>query len=164
MDLQSKLEIEQSSVFPNFLRLHLLKIDLMKAYKDKESYWSQKCKEKWAKSGDKNTKFFRASAKANRSKKFIEKLTDEMGREQRNEGSKGVVAVDYFSSLFTSSNPLDFHHIFHDFQPRVTHAMNLDLIKEVTATEVKDAVFSINPTKAPGADGMSSLFFSNSGT
>lgn len=142
LELQSKLEIEHSSAYPNFNRLHILKFDLMKAYKDEKSYWSKKCKEKWAKSGDKNTKFFHASVKANRSKMFIEKLSDQMGREQRNECSKGVIAVDYFSSLFSSTNPLDFHHIFHDFQPRV-----------------KDAVFSINPSKAPGADGMSSLFF-----
>lgn len=53
----------------------------MKAYKDEESYWSQKCKEIWSKSGDKNTKFFHSFVKANRPKKLIEKLIDETGRE-----------------------------------------------------------------------------------
>ncbi|KAF8113907.1 hypothetical protein N665_0044s0021, partial [Sinapis alba] len=102
-------------------KLYSLKIDLMKAYKDEKSYWSQKSKEKWAKSGDKNTKFFHSSVLANRSKKYIEKLTDEMDIDQINEGSKGVVAVDYFSLLFTSSNPLNFHHIFRDFQPKMQY-------------------------------------------
>lgn len=95
--MHSKLEVEQSSDFPNFHLLHLLKYDIMKAYKDEESFWSQRCKERWAKSGDKNTKFFHASVKANRSKKYIEMLFDINGREQRSEASKGMVAVDFFN-------------------------------------------------------------------
>lgn len=71
LDLDAKLKLEQSSVYPNFRHLHLLKSDIMKVYKDEESFWSQKCKERWANSGDKNTKFFHASVKANRSKKSI---------------------------------------------------------------------------------------------
>lgn len=84
---------------------------------------------------------------------------DENGREQRSEAFKGAVAAEYFQSLFTSTNPSDFQDIFQGFQPRVSHSMNTELIKEVTAAEVKNAVFSINPSKAPGADGMSSLFY-----
>lgn len=36
--------------------------------------------------------------------------------------------------------------------------MNLELIKEDNAAKVIEADFSFNPTKAHGADGMSSLF------
>ena len=56
LDLHAKLKLEKSSVYPNFRHLHLLKSDIMKAYKDEESFWSQKCKERWGNSGDKNTK------------------------------------------------------------------------------------------------------------
>lgn len=63
MDLHSKLELEQSSVYPNFRHLHLLKSDIMKSYKDEESFWSQKCKERWANSGDKNTNSFMPPSK-----------------------------------------------------------------------------------------------------
>ena len=137
LDLHSKLEREQSSDFPNFNHLHLLKLDIMKAYKDEESFWSQKSKERWANSGDKNTKFFHASVKANRAKKSIEMLLDGDGRENRSEASKGMVAVDFFTSLFSSTNPSDFSELFQDFIPRVTHSMNVELIRNVTSSEVK---------------------------
>ena len=159
LDLHAKLEREQSSDFPNFNHIHLLKLDIMKAYKDEESFRSQKSKERWANSGDKNTKFFHASVKANRAKKSIEMLLDGNGRENRSEASKGMVAVDFFTSLFSSTNPSDFSELFQDFIPRVTHSMNVELIRNVTSLEVKEALFSINPSKAPGADGMTSLFF-----
>lgn len=34
------------------------------------------------------------------------------------------IVVDYYQTLFASSNPLDFDELIHAIQPRVTPAMN----------------------------------------
>ena len=44
-------------------------------------------------------------------------------------------------------------------QSRVTSEINLELINEFTREEVELALKQMHPTKAPGLDGMSALFF-----
>ena len=67
--------------------------------------------------------------------------------------------VDYYTNLFTSSNPPNFKDIVNAIQPKVTDAMNGRLIKEFQAEEVHRAFKHMYPLKALGLDGMSSLFF-----
>lgn len=71
------------------------------------------------------------------------------------EAAKGEVAVEFYTNLFKSSNPPPFSTWFQGMAPRV----NYQLTQPVSATEVKEAVFSINPAKAPGPDWMSAFFF-----
>lgn len=47
-------------------------------------------------SGDKNTKYFHASVKADRSRNSLDKLVDDQGISHRSEASIGDVAVSYF--------------------------------------------------------------------
>ncbi|KAG7565144.1 Reverse transcriptase domain [Arabidopsis suecica] len=157
--LENALEVEQSTLFPRFLLVYNLKRDLALAYNEEEEYWRQKSKDKWMHSGDRNTGFFHASVKNSRAKKRIDLLLDVNGNEQKSEGAKGEVASAYFNSLFSSANPASFNHWFFDFPSKVTAEMNNSLILPVTKEEVKEAMFSIKPSSAPGPDGMSALFF-----
>lgn len=159
--LKKELEEEQASDLPRLHVVNSLKYQLGTAYKEEESYWSQKSNENWLKEGDMNSKFFHASVKSARKKKILEKLLDEKGNIQKAEASKGEVATAYFSSLFKSTNPSDFQDIFSGFAPRVSAQMNENLTKEVSVEEIKEAVFAIKPSSAPGPDGMSGLFFRN---
>lgn len=152
------LELEQSSSYPILNHVRYLKKESMLAYKEEEAYWSQKCSDHWFLEGDRNTKYFHASVKANRGKKRLEKLKDENGIFQRYEGSKGEVAVKYFQDLFTSSSPSNFSDLFQGFTPKVYEAMNAQLIKEVTSEKIKEVVFSVKAASGPGPDGMSGLF------
>lgn len=67
--------------------------------------------------------------------------------------------ISYFPKLFTSANNGDFSKIFEGFSRRLTPGMNELLDREVSTEEVRDAVFSIKPSSAPGPDGMTRLFF-----
>lgn len=94
-----------------------------------------------------------------RARNTIDKLVNAEGVEVFSEAAKGEVAVEFFSNLFKSSNPAPFGTWFQGMRPRVSEAMNYHLTKPVQASEIKEAVFSLNPTKAPGPDRMSALFF-----
>ncbi|AAG03119.1 F5A9.24 [Arabidopsis thaliana] len=157
--LEAALEKEQSLVWPIFQRVSVLKKDLAKAYREEEAYWKQKSRQKWLRSGNRNSKYFHAAVKQNRQRKRIEKLKDVNGNMQTSEAAKGEVAAAYFGNLFKSSNPSGFTDWFSGLVPRVSEVMNESLVGEVSAQEIKEAVFSIKPASAPGPDGMSALFF-----
>lgn len=107
----------------------------------------------------KTPKFFHASVKFRRSRKRLEKILDEKGVFQFSEAAKGLVATEYFNKLFKSSNSASFQGFFQNFNPKVTSEMNAHLCKEVTNEEIKEAVFAVKASRAPGPDGMPGLFF-----
>lgn len=96
--------------------------------------------------------------KENRSKKRIIKLVDSNRTKQFSKEAKGQVALDYFQNIFKSFNPVNLSEFFEGFIPKVTPVMNEELIKDVSADEVKAAVFEIKSGSAPGADGLTDLF------
>ncbi|KAG7583244.1 Endonuclease/exonuclease/phosphatase superfamily [Arabidopsis suecica] len=156
---EEALERVQSEMWPNLHQVHILKKELAKAYRNEEEYWRQKSRQKWLRSGNRNSKFFHGAVKGNRARKRIEKLKDVNGIMMKSEAAKGEVATDYFNNLFKSSNPQSFLDWFSGFPSKVTVDMNESLIAKVTAEEIREAVFSIKASSAPGPDGMSALFF-----
>lgn len=84
---------------------------------------------------------------------------DVNGNMQRAEASKAEVALAYFNDLYKSSNPESFEQLFQGFQSRVTSGMNVCLMKRVSKEEVKEPIFLVKASSAPGPDGMSGLFY-----
>lgn len=125
--------------------MHILKRELAKAYRNEELYWRQKSRQKWLRSGNRNSKFFHGAVKGNRARRRIEKLRDINGVFQRSEAAKGQVATDYFWKLLKSSNPQSFQEWFSGFPPSVTAEMNEGLIEKVTVEEVRQAVSRVRP-------------------
>ncbi|XP_010472251.1 PREDICTED: uncharacterized protein LOC104751896 [Camelina sativa] len=157
--LKKDLETESTKMFPNFQRLQGIKWDLNKAFREEEIYWKQKSRQKWLREGDRNTTFFHGSVKYKRLKNRVISLLDKHGLEAYEEGSKGSIAVEFFSELFTSSNPTGFEDVLEGMEPRVTEEMNLKLTSPITALEIKQAAFKVQGDSAPGIDGWTGTFF-----
>ena len=69
-------------------------------------------------------------------------------------------AVDFYQGLFTSSNLNNFDTILEQILQVVTKEMNLELMREFVALEVKMALKQMAPLKSPGPNNMPSIFLS----
>ena len=69
------------------------------------------------------------------------------------------IILDYFKSIFISDQPANFDASLEAMDRRVTPEMNQALLKEFRAEEVWSALKQMHPTKAPGPDGMSPIFY-----
>lgn len=135
--------------------------ELAQAYKDEEEFWRLKSRNQWLEGGDRNTQFFYACAKTRVARNRIMAVEDENGMVRRGDDAIGQAAEEYFKKLFTTTrdDAFDYGGVFNNFSARVTEEMNEDLIKPVTEEEVRKAVFSIGPNKAPGPDGFTGAFY-----
>ena len=136
-----------------------LKNQLRLAYEDEELFWSQKARVNWLREGDRNTQYFHACVKGRRNRNKILNIQREDGTWTKNEQEIGVEVEEYYQKLFTSPGGQCLEEILDGIPHSITDQINNNLTKAVDEKEVKKALFSMNPNKAPGPDGMSPLFF-----
>ena len=67
--------------------------------------------------------------------------------------------TEFYSNLFTSSNPHDLNCILDGVQIMVTEEKRAQLDKPYTSKEVGAAIREMAPLKTPGPDSMPPLFF-----
>jgi hypothetical protein len=124
-----------------------------------EVRWFQRSRANWLQQGDRNTSFFHNFASARREKNYIKKLKNSDGDWVEGTDMLNPLVFYYFSNLFTS----EVHGIDPKFlekiMPRVTPLMNERLTAPFTADEVQRAAFSIGDFKAPGPDGIHTIFY-----
>ena len=122
----------------------------------KESdFWKQRAKVFWLTDGDVNTKFFHQKASNRKKKSEIKGLFNSAGVWCDDDESIEDVVVDYYSNLFTSSNPSDFDDAVRVVPRLITPAMNDELVAEIDGAEVLASLNSMHPSKSPGPDGFS---------
>ena len=73
--------------------------------------------------------------------------------------SIACTTVDYFTKIYTSCSPNRIEEVINTIPTRVTDDMNAELTKTFTSEEVLRALHQIHPTRSPGPDGMSTIFF-----
>ncbi|XP_075650222.1 uncharacterized protein LOC142620797 [Castanea sativa] len=127
---------------------------------DKEgAMWKQRSRLNWFREGDRNPRFFHAKASARHQKNMMDGIYDEVGVWQEEEDVVEQIFQNYYTKLFTSSNPTEFTNLLEAVQPKVTDSMNSSLVREFQPSEVYRALTQMYPLKAPGPDGMPPLFF-----
>ena len=121
--------------------------------------WQQRSRVDWLKSGDLNTSYFHSRENQRNQRNFISKLVLDDGTRVENEQEIGKTMVDYFKTMFTSSNPTSFDSILDGIDTKVTTAMNAKLIKCFTAEEVEQTLKQMKPMTASRLDGMPPIFY-----
>ncbi|KAH9672148.1 reverse transcriptase domain-containing protein [Citrus sinensis] len=113
---------------------------------EEEIYWRHRVRANWLQTGDKNTKFFHSKATARKRKNRI------WGVEKK-EGSwtEDGEAIERDQDQMNAA--------LEGLTPKVTATMNDQLNASFTAEEISEALFQMCPTKAPGPDGLNSMFF-----
>ena len=124
-----------------------------------EIYWRQRSRISWMKDGDRNTKFFHECASQRKRNNEINRLRNQHGDWVSDKSKMEGMVNNYFYNLFTSSNPVGIPNVVRLVDRVVSDDMNHSLVKDFDAEEVRRALFQIHPTKAPGPDGMSAIFF-----
>ncbi|XP_050212592.1 uncharacterized protein LOC126664301 [Mercurialis annua] len=159
--LQSSIEEEKNKKAEDqdWNRIRNLETALLEATIEEEQFWAQKARHNWLKWGDKNTKYFHEKTKQRRKRNSISGLWSKAGTWETEKGPMKKVICDYFKEIFTSSEPTSVNEFLRGFSPQVTRVMNEKLTRNISEEEIRNAVFSINPTKAPGADGYTAFFY-----
>lgn len=125
-----------------------------------EAYWRQRAKVFWLKDGDFNTHFFHQSALTRRKANRIHKLRNSLGEWVSSPEELSQVVTDYFRDLFSGNGSnAAYYDSISGFPPLVSDSDNLELTKDFTTEEFKEAIMSMNADKSPGPDGFNPGFF-----
>ena len=74
------------------------------------------------------------------------------------EATEGII-LNYFESIFSSNHPESFAESLGAMEKRISVDMNKELLKEFGSEEVWTALNQMHPTKSPGPDGLSPIFY-----
>ena len=121
--------------------------------------WYQRARSNWAKSGDKNTRYFHEKASSRKKKNTILNLMDESNQWQEDPELIKGITINYYKKLVSSANTIIQEELLDAIDARVTEPMNALLVRDFQAEEVRKVIKQMHPMKAPGPDSMNPFFY-----
>ena len=136
-----------------------INLELQEWLQREEMLWRKKSRTKFLVAADLNTKFFYLITIIIRRRNAIDFLKNQQGIWVSGREEIGKCFEDFFTNLFTSSNP----SIPCNLENLITPSLfdeDIEMLSKIPSPEeIKEVVFSIGSNKAPGPDGMSVHFF-----
>ncbi|GKB17442.1 hypothetical protein Tco_0851365 [Tanacetum coccineum] len=123
-----------------------------------ERFLQQKAKINWLKEGDANSAYFHKTVKSRVSRSRIDTITDVEGLVYINEAVPNVFVTHYETFLGMAGETVHVN-TSNLFKTCLDEQVATDMVRMVTAQEVKEAIFSMGDDKSPGPDGYSACFF-----
>ena len=123
-----------------------------------DAYWRQRAKTHWYKDGDRNTKFFHASATARKKVNRINSLDDDAGNKITDETGLREVARNYFVNIFQKQGG-ELTPVIDVIHTSISTIDNDKLTEPFTKAEFRSAIFAMHPDKCSGPDGYSPGFY-----
>lgn len=157
--LETELEHTLSLALSDSEDIKRIQEELAVAYREEETYWFLKSRNKWLVLGDRNTQFYQACTRARYSRNRIPLIQDEEGNVYKGDSEVGRQAESFFQQIYQSQDCNEDQSIFQNIIPTVTQEMNAWFLSVVTPTEIKTAIFSIGADRAPGPDGLTARFY-----
>ncbi|GJZ75432.1 RNA-directed DNA polymerase, eukaryota, reverse transcriptase zinc-binding domain protein [Tanacetum coccineum] len=163
--LRSKLKSAQLevSLFPRDTEKKKIVVSIFEEFSeaidDEEKLLFQKAKVEWLSEGDSNTTYFHRMVKSKRNRNRIMRINNEKG-----DCLEGSHIADEFVNHFDKILGQSYHVVQLDslgdiFTNFLTSNEAKDMVKGVTDLEIKNAMFGIGDSKAPGPDGYTTCFF-----
>lgn len=109
--------------------------------------WNQRSRAIWLKSGDRNTKFFHATATQRRKKNIIEGLKGPVGNWHEDQGEIEHMILDYFSEINNTKQSSAQEYRLEGVNLRISPEMNNKLLEAFKEDEVGTALKHMHPTK-----------------
>ncbi|KAH9666673.1 reverse transcriptase domain-containing protein [Citrus sinensis] len=126
---------------------------------EEEILWYQKSRRDWIEFGDRNTKYFHRQTIQRRRQNQIAMLKDEHDNWIEDVDIIKAHAVTFFKNLYTKELGEHIPYPLVSMFPRVDE-MNLGKLNaEVCEDDIREAIFSMHPLKAPGIDGLHTVFY-----
>ncbi|KAL2933614.1 LINE-1 retrotransposable element ORF2 protein [Bienertia sinuspersici] len=125
-------------------------------------FLQQKARIKWLQEGDDNTSLFHSSLRAQRLRSNLYSIYNMQGQLQSDPDSVSKAFLDYYEQLIGTTDEGGRQQVemeVVEVGPRLSNTQHDRLIAPFTSADVKDAIFSMDGSKAPGPDGFNAQFY-----